>query len=217
MGSSGINTSMNHAWATLLLLPLCAQYHQAQRIPAKYLRNRRPNKLPDHRRTISGLFQAVQRPPRTRPKPVQTEYVNSVPFTYATTPLPKVSPFYMIVAPDLSKQKPNEYGAPSSGTYAQPPPISYNPTFQTSSSTIDYSSNQPPLSTTLPPVYSPKTETAFSSYGLSQQQHQQQQQQQQQQHIIPQDDNNHLAGDIGDWPPLFYNTIQGTTRDGFIL
>ena len=199
---------MNHAWAALLLLPLCALHSQAQRFPPKYLRIRRPNKLPDHRRTISGLFQAVQRPPRTRPKPVQTEYVNSVPFTHSTTPLPKVSPFYMIVAPDLSKQKPDEYGAPTSGSYAPPPPISY-PAFQTASSTIDYSSHQPPASTTLPPIYNPKTETAFSSYAHLQQQ--------QQQHNILQDNDNHLAGDISNWPPLFYNTIQGTTKDGFIL
>ena len=197
---------MNHVWAVVLLFSLCSQYSQAQRIPAKYLRNRRPNKLPDHRRTISGLFQAVQRPTRTRAKPVQTEYVNSVPFTHTTTPLPKVSPFYMIVAPDLSKQKPDEYGAPASGTYSPPPPISY-PTFQSSSSTIDYSTNdeyQPPPSTPQPPVYSPKTETAFSGYRPSQQN-------------TGGGGENHLAGDHGAWPPLFYNTIQGNTREGFKL
>ena len=202
-----LHRSMKHVWAVVLLLAFCVSYNEAQRVPSKFLRNRRPHQYSDHRRTIGGLFKAVPRPSRARPKPIQTEYVNhvvqSVPFTYTTTPLPKVSPFYMIVAPDLSQQKPTDYQAPNADTYAPPPPLSYSP-FQTSSSTIDYSPNDSiiaPASSTLPPIYSPKNENVFSNYPSIQQNRIQ----------------DNTKPKSGYWPPLFYNTIHGSNGKVVLL
>ena len=187
---------MRHVGFALLLLAICTSHYEAQRVPKKFRRNRRPAADNEHRRLLAGLFTAISKPSRPKQPPVQIEYTNPVVTEDVTTPLPKISPFYMIVAPDLSKQKPTEYGSPSENTYVPPPPLSYSP-FQSSSSSIDYS----PPSSTLPPVYSPKTETAFSDYTSSQQ------------HIIN-DSHNTIAGE---WPPLFYNTIHGSNSEGFLL
>merc|ERR1711892_343508 len=185
--------------AVILCFAFCVS---SRRIPPKYIRNLRPHSKPDHRRTISALFQAIPRPSKPgRPKPIQTQYVNSVPVTYKpeTTPLPVISPFYMLDAPDLSV-KPSDYQEPSTDTYS--PPASYQP-FQTSSSTLDYSSNdsyQAPKLVTLPPIYSPKKETVYSNYPTVQEN-------------TIEDEHNSKPGE---WPPLWYNTVQGS-QEHFLL